>query len=346
MLGDHATAVEVAMTATHAVTREASSDASRGSSSAGSSAGRLSTGRASARRPAPFWTIKRRDAATGYLFIAPQLIGVVVFVLIPVGLAIYYSLNKWNIFSGKLSFVGGANYAALAADPQLPSVLGATAVFSLGVVVLNLALGLGLAVMLNRRFRGVTVFRTLFFSPVVVSVVAWTLVWGFLLQDNGGINGLLAQFGIHGPNWLQQGPTAMLVVIVTQVVRSVGVNMVLFLSALQGVPSELYEAARIDGASSRTIFTRITLPLISPTLLLTAIITIVGALQAFAQIAVLTKGGPGLSTTVLVYYVFQQAFTFNNIGYGSTLALMLLTFVMLLTVLQWQLRKKWVFFED
>jgi len=234
----------------------------------------------------------------------------------------------------------------LLTDPQLPSVLLATVVFSGGIVVLNIALGLGLAVMLNRRFRGVTFFRTLFFSPVVVSVVAWTLVWGFLLQDNGGINGALSVIGIDGPNWLQSGDTAMIAVIVSQVVRSVGINMVLFLSALQGVPSELHEAARIDGAGSATIFFRITLPLISPTVLLTAIITIVGALQAFAQIAVLTGGGPGLSTTVLVYYVFQQAFEFNNIGYGSTLALMLLTFVMLLTLLQWQLRKKWVFYED
>ncbi|HZW40719.1 MAG TPA: sugar ABC transporter permease, partial [Agromyces sp.] len=314
------------MTTTRSTTRGASADAPRGAATdAPPPTYPKRTGR--------FWTMARRDALTGYLFISPQLIGVLVFVLIPVGLAIYYSLNDWNIFTGELQFVGGDHYAALLEDPQLPSVLSATAIFSGGVVVLNIALGLGLAVMLNRRFRGVTLFRTLFFSPVVVSVVAWTLVWGFLLQDNGGINGFLAQFGVAGPNWLQEGPTAMAAVIVTQVVRSVGINMVLFLSALQGVPGELYEAARIDGARNRTLFTRITLPLISPTLLLTAIITIVGALQAFAQIAVLTQGGPGLSTTVLVYYVFQQAFDFNNIGYGSTLALMLLTFVMLLTVL-------------
>lgn len=295
---------------------------------------------------APFWTTRRRDALTGYLFITPQLIGVVVFVLVPVALAVWYSLNDWNIFRGDLTFVGGENWAALLDDPQLPSVLGATAVFSGGVVVLNISLGLALAVMLNRRFRGVTVFRTLFFSPVVVSVVAWTLVWGFLLQDNGGINAALSVAGIDGTNWLQNGDTAMVAVIVTQVIRSVGVNMVLFLAALQGVPGELYEAARIDGAGDAAIFRRITLPLISPTLLLTAIITIVGALQAFAQIAVLTQGGPGLSTTVLVYYVFQQAFEFNDIGYGSTLALMLLTFVMLLTLLQWQLRRRWVFHEN
>jgi multiple sugar transport system permease protein len=288
----------------------------------------------------------RADAATGYLFIAPQLLGVLVFVVFPVGLAIWYSLNDWNIFTGDMAFVGAGNYRAALEDPDLPSVLGATAVFSGGVVVLNLVLGLALAVMLNRRFRGSVLFRTLFFSPVVVSVVAWTLVWGFLLQDNGGVNGALAAVGVDGPNWLQSGPTAMIAVSVTQVVRSVGINMVLFLAALQGVPGELYEAARLDGASARTIFFRVTLPLISPTLLLTAIITIVGALQSFAQIAVLTEGGPGLSTTVLVYYVFQQAFSFNDIGYGSTLALMLLTFVMVLTVIQWQLRRKWVFYED
>ncbi|WP_405722581.1 carbohydrate ABC transporter permease [Streptomyces sp. NBC_00046] len=293
-----------------------------------------------------FWTTRRRDVLTGYLFILPQLVGVAVFVLLPVGMAIWYSLNDWNVFTGKQTFVGGENYAALADDPQLPKVLLATVLFSGGVVVVNITLGLLIAVLLNRKFRGVTVFRMLFFSPVVVSVVAWTLVWGFLLQDNGGINGLLGTVGIDGPNWLQEGDTAMVSVILTQVVRSVGVNMVLFLAALQGVPQELYEAARIDGANSRTVFARITLPMISPTVLLTVIVTVVGALQSFAQIAVLTGGGPELSTTVLVYYVFQQAFEFNDIGYGSTLALMLLSFVMLLTLLQWQLRRKWVFYED
>ncbi|TDC21263.1 carbohydrate ABC transporter permease [Kribbella albertanoniae] len=293
-----------------------------------------------------YWTIRRRDVLTGYMFVLPQVAGVALFVLLPVGMAIWYSLNDWNVFTGQQTFVGAENYAALAADPQLPKVLLATTLFSGGVVVLNIALGLLIAVLLNRKFRGVTLFRTLFFSPVVVSVVAWTLVWGFLLQDNGGINGLLSTVGIDGPNWLQHGDTAMISVIFTQVVRSVGVNMVLFLAALQGVPGELYEAARIDGASSRSVFGRITLPLISPTILLTVIVTIVGALQSFAQIAVLTAGGPELSTTVLVYYVFQQAFKFNDIGYGSTLALMLLSFVMVLTLLQWQLRRKWVFYEE
>lgn len=293
-----------------------------------------------------FWTIRRRDQLSGLVFVLPLLIGVVLFVITPVLLAVYYSFHEWNVFAGELNFVGADNFTRLTTDPQLPKVLSATGVFALGIVVLNLSLGLGLAVALNIKFRGSTFFRTVFFSPVVVSVVAWTLVWGFLLQDNGAINAVLDSFGIDGPNWLLRGDTAMLSVIVTQVVRSVGINMVLFLAALQGVPQELYEAARTDGAGRMKIFFRITLPLISPTILLTAILTIVGAMQSFAMIAVLTQGGPGTSTTVLVYYLYLQAFSFNDIGYGSTIALVLLGFVLILTVMQWQLRRKWVFYED
>ena len=314
-----------------------------------STVGRVPAGALPATPPAPRRrrnSEDRRDELIGYAFIAPQLLGVVVFVIVPVVMAIWYSLHQWNIFRGELAFVGGENYARFLSDPQLPAVLGATGVFSLGVVVLNISLGLTLAVLLNRRIRGMTVFRTVFFSPVVVSVVAWTLVWGFMLQDNGVLNGLLELVGVDGPNWLRNPETAMTAVIVTQVLRSVGINIVLFLAALQGVPSELYEAARIDGAGPASIFFRITIPLISPTLLLTSILTIVSALQAFAIVSVLTEGGPGLSTTVLVYYVYQQAFQYSDVGYGSALALMLLAFVMLLTVLQWQMRRKWVFYEN
>jgi multiple sugar transport system permease protein len=299
-----------------------------------------------ARSSRRFLTLQRRDAITGYLFIAPQLLGIILFVLIPLGLVVYYSFHEWNVLSGTIEFVGAANYQKLLNDPQIPQVLGVTAIFSVGLVLFNIPLALLLATLLNRSGRGIAFFRTAFFSPVVVSIVAWTIVWGFLLQDNGGINGLLSVFHIDGPNWLRSGPTALLAVIVVQVFKNVGLNMVLFLSALQGVPRELQEAARVDGATSWTLFRRITLPLISPTVLLTVIITIVGALQVFAQIAVLTAGGPGLSTTVLVYYLFQQAFDFHHFGYGSTLAILLFLIVLVLTVVQWQLRKKWVFYES
>jgi len=293
-----------------------------------------------------FWTTRRRDHLAGYLFVAPQLIGSALFVLLPLGLVGYYSLHEWNVLADTFSFVGAENYRALAGDPNLGPVLRATAGFSAGLVVLNLGLALLLAVLLNQRLRGTVVFRTLFFSPVVVSLVAWTIVWRFLLQDNGGINGALDLAGVGGPNWLRGDGTAMLSVIVVQVIKNVGLNMVLFLAALQGVPADLHEAARVDGASAWTRFRRITVPMISPTILLTSIITVVGSLQVFAQIAVLTQGGPGTSTTVLVYYLYQQAFQFHHFGYGATLSVLLFLIVLALTVVQWQLRKKWVFHEQ
>jgi len=311
---------------------------------------RASLGRASAR---PSGTPRRRllshqqrDAAAGYLFIAPQLLGILAFVILPLGLVVYFSLHEWNVLAGTFTFVGAENFERFLTDKQIAPVMQATAVFSISLVIANIALALLLAILLNRTVRGMTFFRTLFFSPVVVSLVAWTIVWGFLFQDNGGINGMLEVIGIDGPNWLREGPTAMASVVIVQVFKNVGLNMVLFLAALQGVPQELQEAARVDGAPPRTVFRYITIPMISPTILLTFIITIVGSLQVFAQIAVLTQGGPGISTTVLIYYLYQQAFLFGQFGYGSVLSLVLFVIVLILTIVQWQLRKKWVFYEN
>ncbi|MGH3646598.1 MAG: carbohydrate ABC transporter permease [Micromonosporaceae bacterium] len=299
-----------------------------------------------AERRRPFWTSRRRDQLAGYLFIAPQLAGTVLFVLVPLALVVWYSLHEWNVLAGTFDYTGAANYQEMLDDPKLPGVLSATALFSAGLVVVNLSLALLLAVLLNQKLRGTVLFRTLFFSPVVVSLVAWTIVWGFLLQDNGGVNALLDVFGVDGPNWLRGDATAMVSVIGIQVVKNVGLNMVLFLAALQGVPGGLYEAARIDGASRWRQFRAITVPLISPTILLTSIITMVGSLQVFAQIAVLTQGGPGTSTTVLVYYLYQQAFQFHHFGYGATLSVLLFGIVLVLTVVQWQMRRRWVFHEN
>ncbi|WP_026171915.1 MULTISPECIES: carbohydrate ABC transporter permease [unclassified Streptomyces] len=294
----------------------------------------------------PFWTMHRRDQLAGYLFIAPQLAGSILFVLTPLVLVFWYSFHEWNTLAGTFNPVGTDNYQQLLDDPKLPGVLRATAVFSVGLVALNLTLALALAVLLNQKLRGSTTFRTFFFSPVVVSLVAWTIVWGFLLQKNGGINAGLDLIGIKGPNWLRDETWSMVSVIVVQVFKNVGLNMVLFLAALQGVPRELYEAATVDGAGRWRQFRQITLPLISPTILLTSIITVVGSLQVFAQIAVLTQGGPSDSTTVLVYYLYQQAFTFHHFGYGATLSVLLFLIVLVLTVIQWQMRKKWVFHES
>lgn len=292
-----------------------------------------------------FWTIARRDTVAGLLFIAPQLVGTIIFVVMPLCLVFWYSLHTWNVLANTFTFAGAANYQQLLSDPGVPQALLASAIFSAGLVVFNLSFALLLALLLNLKLRGTIVFRTLFFSPVVVSLVAWTIVWGFLLQKNGGINGMLGMVGITGPNWLRSPGTAMVSVIVVQVFKNVGLNMILFLAALQGVPKETYEAARMDGATRFELFRYMTVPLISPTILLTGIITVVGSLQVFAQIAVLTQGGPGMSTTVLVYYLYQQAFQFHFFGYGSTLSIMLFLIVAALTFAQWQMRKRFVYYE-
>lgn len=286
-----------------------------------------------------------RVDVSGYLFVLPQLLGLVLFVLAPLVLVVVYSFQDFNVLSGQADFTGVDNYRQLLTDPNMSSVLRATAVFSGVLVVFNIIVGLLLAVLLNQRFAGTTLFRVLFFSPVVVSTVAWTLVWDFLLQDNGGVNALLQMAGMNGTNWLRSPSTAMAAVIAVQLLKGVGLNMVLFLSALQGVPKDFHEAASLDGAGPIRRLVSITMPLISPTTLLVAILSFISALQSFALISVLTQGGPGRSTTVLVYYLFQQAFQSHDFGYGSALALLLFAIVLSLSLVQWQLRKKWVTYD-
>ncbi|WP_326771045.1 sugar ABC transporter permease (plasmid) [Streptomyces sp. NBC_01591] len=282
----------------------------------------------------------------GYVLIAPQMVGFAAFVLGPLIAVVYYSFTKYNNLTGDISFIGGDNYRKLLDDPLAIEVAQNTAVFSLGLVPLNICLALLLAVLLDQGLRGTIVFRAIFFSPTVVSVIAWTIVWSFLLSKDGGLNLLIRMVGADGPNWLREPDTAMFSVILVQVLKGVGVNMVLFLAALQSVPTELREAARVDGAPPWTIFRRITLPMISPTMLLAAIVTVIGSLQVFGQVMVLTGGGPGNATTVLAYYVYLQAFKFFDLGYASALAVLLFLAVLVLTVVQWWLRKKWVFHEQ
>jgi len=288
----------------------------------------------------------RRDWVVGYTMVAPVVLGSVAFVIVPLVAVVWFSLHDWNVLANTFVFSGADNYERMLSDPGLHNSLLVSLWFSIGLVVLNVTLALFLAVLLNQKLPGTTTFRTFFFSPVVVSLVAWTIVWSFLLQADGGINGFLSLLGIQGPNWLRGDFTAMLAVIIVQVFKNVGLNMILFLAALQGVPEEIGEAARIDGAGAWRRFRSITMPMISPTILLVMILTIVGSLEVFAQIAVLTGGGPGNSTTVLVYYLYQQAFRFNDFGYASAIAVLLFLIVLVLTMVQWQTRKRWVFHEN
>ncbi|MER6616195.1 carbohydrate ABC transporter permease [Streptomyces xantholiticus] len=299
---------------------------------------------AGGRNRTPRW--RRRDMLAGYVLIAPQMLGFAAFVLGPLVAVVHYSFTEYNNLTGKITFTGGDNYRALLEDPLAVEVAQNTALFSAGLVPFNICLALLLAVLLDQGLRGTVIFRAVFFSPTVVSIIAWTILWFFLLSKDGGVNLMLRTLGIDGPNWLRESGTAMFSVVLVQVLKGVGINMVLFLAALQAVPTELREAATVDGARAWTVFRKITLPMISPTILLTAIVTVIGSLQVFGQILVLTRGGPGNSTTVLAYYIYQQAFKFFELGYASALAVVLFIAVLILTAVQWWLRKKWVFHEQ
>jgi len=278
----------------------------------------------------------------GLAFVAPMVLGVIALCLIPFLYVIWYSLHDWDIFTGAFDFVGLGNYQRLLTDAVAHKSLGVTGVFMIALMVVNIVFAMLLALLVNQRLRGITAFRAIYFSPVVVAIVAWVIIWQFLLAVNGGVNGFLATVGIQGPNWLNDPNTALISIVIIQVFKGVGMNMVLFLAALQGIPPELKEAARIDGASPWRSFWSVTLPLMSPTLLLVMILTSIGALDVFAPIQVLTQGGPSNSTLVFSYYMYQTAFERQEFGYGSTLGVVLFVIVLLMTALQWRLRKAWV----
>lgn len=287
-------------------------------------------------------TLARRDALFGFLFISPQVLGFLTFVVGPIVVVFIYSMSQRNLLTGQNTFVGFDNYVTMfTRDAVFRKVLVNSLVFTAGLVPVNIALALLLALLLKDPRPGVTLFRTVFFAPVVTSAVAWAIVWRFMLQnETGTINQLLQLVGIVGPNWLREGGWAMTSVIGTRVLKSVGLNMIIYLAALQGVPREYGEAARIDGASSWQVLRRITIPILAPTTLLITIITIVGSMQVFDTIMLMTGGGPANATMVLVYYIYQQGFQFFSTGYASALAVILFFVTLALTIVQWFLRRR------
>lgn len=289
---------------------------------------------------------RKQERLYGLLFVSPQVLGFCTFVLGPMVAAFFLSFSDWSLL-GDPRWVGSANYERLfSSDPTFWMVLGNSAIFSVGVVTLNIALALALALLLRRITWGSGFFRTAFFLPVMTSIVVWAIVWKYLLAPDGGfVNQALRLVGVEGPNWLFDPNWAMLAVIFGQVLKNVGLNMVILLAALFNVPRDYYEAAAIDGATGRQSFRNITLPMIAPTLFLVIVLTIIGSLKIFALIYVMTRGGPGTSTSVLVYYIWQQAFQLFKFGYAAALAYVLFAIILALTLVQWRLRTKWVYQE-
>ncbi|WNR42872.1 carbohydrate ABC transporter permease [Paenibacillus roseipurpureus] len=288
-----------------------------------------------------------REALYGYTFIAPMMLGYIIFLLGPILMAFMMSFTNWSLFESA-SYVGLANYRqAIMGEELFWSTVKNTLYFSAGLVPLNIMISLSLALLLQKKVKGIGLFRTIVFTPVVTSLVAWGIVWKYIFNTDGGlVNQLLHLFGMTGPAWLYDFQLAMPVVILVSVLKNVGMNMVIFLAALQDVPVMYYEAAKIDGASPWKRFVHVTLPLIAPSLFLTMVITTIGSLKVFGQIYVMTGGGPGDSTKVLVYYIYEQAFKLYQFGYASAVAFLLFGIILLLTVLQWVVRKRWIYHEQ
>ncbi|WP_226036174.1 carbohydrate ABC transporter permease [Aquibacillus saliphilus] len=289
---------------------------------------------------------KGRDTLAGWLFISPMLVGFSVFMFGPLLYAMFMSLHEWPLL-GDATFLGIENYRSLVSDDTFTTSLINTLLFSLGLVPLNIILAMLLATLLKEKFVGIGFFRTAIFVPVVTSLIVWAIVWKYLLAPElGFVNQMLAFVGIDGPTWLFNQNTALPAVVVVSVLKNVGLNMILFLTAMQQVPGELYEAAELDGATRSRQFRNVTLPLITPTIFLTMIITTIGAMKIFGQIYVMTRGGPGDSTKVLVYYIWETAFRHFEMGYASALAFVLFFILLIFTVISWVVRKRWVFYED
>ena len=291
---------------------------------------------------APWLSLKMREAMEAWLFLGPTLAGFLIFFAGPLVAVIGYSMTEWNLLSQQSTFVGLKNYShALTENPDFWLVVRNSAIFAVGLVPANMALALALAVALSRPFRGVVLFRTVFFAPVVTSAAAWAIVWKFLLQGEAGfVNQMLAYVGIAGPNWLRDPNWAMVAVIATRVIKMVGLNMILYIAALQAIPRDYEAAARLEGASSWQIFTGITWPLLGPTTLVIMVITTIGSFKVFDHIYLMTGGGPENGTLVLAFAIYEQGFKFFNVGYASALAMIMFVIVMALTLVQLALRRR------
>lgn len=287
-----------------------------------------------------------RSLGVGLAYLAPSLLLFAAFVFIPLAQSIYLSFFNTRATGAITTFAGLDHYLELLTSEAFGTGLLATALFALYTVPIGITLGLVLAVMLNQRLRGINVFRTMMSSTIAISAAVGALIWLLLLNPSLGLlNHLLSLVGVRGPEWLIQPTTAIIAVSLTTIWLTLGTNIIVLLAGLQGVPEEVYEAARLDGARGLRMFTRITVPMVSPSLFFLLVVDTVAVLQAFTQIHLLTRGGPVDSTRVLVYSIYQDAFQNFQFGYASAQAVILLLLVMTLTLIQFRFVERRVHYQ-
>jgi multiple sugar transport system permease protein len=287
----------------------------------------------------------RRQAIDGWIFVTPVLVGTIIFSFLPVLFSLTMSFTEWDGIN-PAKFTGLANYVRLVAgDRHFLSTVWNTAKFTFGSIPFSIVLGLFLAVLVNqKKLKSKVIYRTAYFAPSVTSSVAISIVFGMIYTSNGMLNYVLKWVGITGPDWLGSSTWQMPAVIILQVWLTTGYDMVIYLAGLQGVPDSLYESAVIDGANSWQQFTRITVPLLSPTTFFLLVTSVISSFQVFNTFYVLFSV-PAYSTTVYIYYLYLNAFQYFRMGYASAMAWVLFLVIGGITAIQWKMSHRWVHYQ-
>lgn len=279
------------------------------------------------------------------LFVLPLLLPLLIFWLLPFGTSVYISFTDWDYISPDYHYVGMENYEYMLTDDDFSQALKNTFVFALGVVIPTVVLGLAFALLLRKDFRGSQLYRAIIFSPWITPTVAVSIVWSWVFESKAGLaNLLLNELGFSSVPWLETGTGAMFAVMVVTVWQAVGWTMLFYISALNKIPTSLYEASLIDGCSPWTRFIKITLPLISPTTFFLVIVNMITAVQAFDQFQIMTQGGPSGSTRTLLYLFYQQAFEQYDMGPAAACSVIILLITGALTIINTIMGKRWVYY--
>ena len=289
----------------------------------------------------------RRQNLYGYAFIMPWLIGLFAFTLIPMVFSAVLSLCKWDIVTGlqTIDFVGFRNFQKLFSDKKFWKALEVTFKFCLISIPFYQITALFIALLLNMRIRFMRAFRLVYFLPYIIPVIASSMIWTQIFGESGLLNQALSLFGIKGPAWLNNPQTSLYALIIMGV-WGIGSTMIIYLSGLQGVGEEIYEAAEIDGATGFQRFFRITLPLISPTVFFNIVIAIIGSFQYFTQAFVMTEGGPLNSTLFYNLYLYIKAYKDYQMGYAAAMAWVMFFIIMVLTLLVVKSSSFWVYYQN
>ncbi len=286
-----------------------------------------------------FW-----ESINGWLFAAPWILGFLLFTGGPIIASLFMSFTNWDIVNPP-EFVGLDNYQRMLQDDLFYQSLKVTTIYALISVPLQVSLGLFVAILLNSKIRMISVYRTLFYLPAILPVVSVVVIWRWVFSGDWGLlNWGLSLFGIRGPAWLADSTWALPALIIMSL-WGVGRGMLIYLAGLQGIPTELYDAAKVDGAGTWAIFRNVTLPMITPVIFFQMIVGLIASFQVFAQPQILTDGGPADSTLFYLLHLFRNAFQFFRMGYASALSWVLFIYIAILTALIFRSSRAWVFYE-